>query len=201
MDNILNFFTNNFTSCVWLAVVLVALIPTLESKIAIPFAMNPSIWGLNALPAWQAFLFAWIGSILPSIFVMLIARKIKAHTTGFVTSYVNHRYSVKTSLIEKQTSSLKKYFMICGFVAIPLPLTGVWAGSLIAGLTNLKPKYCFVSITIGAAISCGIITLLCAKFENSIGYILLISLLLVVIFIGADFILNLLQKLKNKKAE
>ena len=199
MENILEFFTNNFSSCVWLAVILLAMIPTLESKIAIPFAMNPSLWGGAALPAWQAFLFAFIGSILPSVFIILLARKIKTHTTGFVSSYLSNRYSIKSALIEKQTSNLKKYISLCGFVALPLPLTGVWAGSFVAGLTNLSLKKSFISILFGAAISCGIVTLLCAYLENSIGYILIISLSLVIIFIGTDFALSLFQKFRDKK--
>lgn len=197
MENILDFFTNNFSSCIWLAVILLAMIPTLESKIAIPFAMNPSLWGGAALPAWQAFLFAFIGSVLPSVFIMLLARKIKTHTTGFISSYLSNRYSIKSALIEKQTSSLKKYLSLCGFVALPLPLTGVWAGSFVAGLTNLSLKKSLLSILFGACISCGIITLLCVYLENSIGYILLISLLLVIIFIGTDFVLSLISKMKK----
>lgn len=202
MDWLIDFFSQNFSSCIWLAVILVALIPTLESKIAIPFAMNTAIWGYSALPAWQAFLFAFIGSILPCLPCMLLARKIRRHTAGFVTDTFTKRYNVKTSLIEKQKSNFKKYFTLMSFVALPLPLTGVWTGSFVAGLSKLNFKQSFLSICIGALISCGIITLLCVYFENSIGYVLFVSLALVVIVLLFDLVGGLIKPLfkrtKNK---
>jgi uncharacterized membrane protein len=35
------------------------------------------------------------------------------------------------------------------FVAIPLPGTGVWTGSLIASLLNMRIKYAFIAIVLG----------------------------------------------------
>ena len=43
MDNFLDLISVNFQDCVWLAVMLMAMIPTIESKIAIPFGMNTEI--------------------------------------------------------------------------------------------------------------------------------------------------------------
>jgi len=50
MNFLVDFFSNNFENCIWLAIILIAICPTLESKIAIPLAMNTDIWGNNALP-------------------------------------------------------------------------------------------------------------------------------------------------------
>ncbi len=200
MENLLNFFQNNFATCVWLACILVALIPTLESKIAIPFAMSTTIWGTNALPAGFAFLFAFIGSILPSAFAFWIGKKINKHTTGFISEKFAKRYVKKTALIEKQSNVLKKYSLLASFVAIPLPLTGVWTGSLIAGICNLKTGYSLISIVIGSLISCGIITLLCTVFENSITYILLASILIIISYLVVDILITILKKIKLKKS-
>lgn len=65
MDFILDFFSSNFYNCVWLAVILIAICPTLESKIAIPFAMNTAIWGTHALTPFAAFILSFLGSLLP----------------------------------------------------------------------------------------------------------------------------------------
>lgn len=199
MNDVLNFFSQNFATCVWLAVMIAAMIPTLESKIAIPFAMNTAIWGTNALPAWQAFLFAFLGSMIPCIVTIYFIRKIKNHTTGFVTDFIKLKYSVKTNLIEKQHTDLKKYIMMAGFVALPLPLTGVWAGSFIAGFSNLNLGKSILSISIGALISCGIVTLLCTYLENSITYVLMISLMLVITILSIDILAHIIRNCMHKK--
>lgn len=197
MNGFIDFLTQNFSTCIWLAVMILAMIPTLESKIAIPFAMNSAFFGNSALSAFQACTFAFLGSIIPSIIIILFARKIKSHTTGFISSYINSRYRVKTNIIEKQPSNFKKYLMLLTFVALPLPLTGVWAGSFIAGMTNLNMIKCFITISIGAFISCLIVTILCVYFENSIGYVLLISLALVALFVIVDILSNLIRRKKR----
>ncbi len=198
MDNVIKIFAENFSSCIWLAVILLAMIPTLESKIAIPFAMNTSLWGGTALPPWQALLFGFVGSILPSILIMFLARKIKRHTTGFLTGVLKSRYSVKSTLLEKQESTFKKYLFLTTFVALPLPLTGIWAGSFIAGLSNLKLHWSLLSIAIGGFISCSIVTLLCTVLSNSIGYILIFSIAIVVVFLTIDLSISLIKAINRK---
>ncbi len=200
MENLIEILSQHFASCIWLAVILLAMIPTLESKIAIPFAMNTGFWAESALPAWQAFLFAFIGSLIPSILMIYAGRKIKAHTTGFITNVIKSRYSVKSTLLEKQKGDFKKYLSLCTFVALPLPLTGVWAGSFIAGLSSLKTGKSFLAISCGAFISCAIVTLLCTVLENSIGYILMFSVAIVIIFLSIDLIASLIKNIKHKKS-
>lgn len=198
MDWFINFLQDNFSSCVWLAILLVAMIPTLESKIAIPLAMNSAIWADNCLSPISTFFIAAIGSIVPSIFIILIIRKLKSKTTGFITSKFFQKYSSKSQKVILQSSDLKKYITLACFVAVPLPLTGVWTGSLITGLTNLNIKYSLIAISIGAFISAAVVTLLCTVFSNSISYILMISILLIILFLFADLIIGYLKDIKVK---
>lgn len=200
MESIINFFADNFDNCIWLAVILIAICPTLESKIAIPLAMNSSFWGSNAYSPLLAMIIASLGSILPCFLVMIISRKLKNKTTFFITSKLIQKYQGKTLKIENQKSNFKKYLLLTGFVAIPLPLTGVWTGSIIAGLSNLNLKYCFISISIGALISAGSITLLCTLFNNSISYILIISILIIILFLFAELLISSLESLKKRKS-
>ena len=192
MDWFYNIFIENFQDCIWLACILVAMIPALEAKIAIPFAMNTSFWANNALPAWQACLFAFFGSILPSLAIIYFTKFLKSKTSGFLVN--SKKFSVKAKQINEQTSNFKKYLMLCGFVAIPLPLTGVWTGSLIAGLSNLNIWKSLIAIIIGALISCAIMTLICVFFSNSIGIILIISLSLIILFLIVDLFITLFRK-------
>lgn len=197
MDFIIDFFANNFENCVWLAVLIIAICPTLESKIAIPFAMNSAIWASNALSPFTAWLIAFIGSVLPSYLIMLVTRKIKSKTSGFITSRFLQKYSVKGSMIESKKSNFKKYLALTGFVAIPVPFTGVWTGSLIAGLSNLNINYSFLSIAIGSAISAASITIICNLFSNSISYILMISLLIIIVFLFIDLFMCMFKRKKH----
>ncbi len=199
MNFIVEFLSENFINCVWLAVLLVAMCPTLESKIAIPLAMNTAIWGNNAFSATSAFLLSCIGSILPCYVIMLASRKIKNKATGFVSSAFFNKYASKSMGIEKHQSTFRKYLALAGLVAVPIPLTGVWTGSIIAGLSKLNINYCFLSIAIGSIISAGAITILCSIFENSISYIFMISLVIIIVFMFAELFISMIKKYKNKK--
>ncbi len=199
MDFIIDFFVDHFENCVWLAVVLIAICPTLESKIAIPFAMNVSLWGDNALSPILTLFIAFFASLLPSYLIMIIVRKLKGKTTGFISSKFMHRYLTKSAIIENKKSNFKKYLALAGFVAIPLPLTGVWTGSLIAGLSNLDLKFSFLTIAIGTLISTSAITLLCTLFENSISYILIMSLLIIIVFLFVDLFISIIRKYHKAK--
>lgn len=185
-------FIENFQGCIWLACMLLAMIPALEAKIAIPFAMNPAFWGSNALPAWQSCIFAFIGSILPSLAIIYITRFCKSKTSGFLVN--SKKFSAKAKQIDNKTSNFKKYLTLCGFVAIPLPLTGVWTGSLVAGISNLSIWKSMIAIIIGSAISCSIMTLICVFFSNSVGTILIISLCLIILFLAVDLFITMFKK-------
>ena len=199
MDFILDFFANNFYNCVWLAVILVAFCPTLESKIAIPLAMNTAIWGTHALSPFTAFILSFLGSLLPCYAIMLIIRKIKSKTSGFIIDKILKKYISKSQNLENHKSDFSKYFTLAAFVSVPLPLTGVWSGSLIAGLANLNINYCFIAITIGSLISAAAITLLCTIFENSIAYIFMISLVIIITFMFVDLFISLIKSKAKKK--
>ncbi len=199
MNFISQFFADNFMNCVWLAVLIVAFLPALESKISIPLAMNTAIWGSNAMSAGSAFLLSFLGSILPCYVIILLVRKLKGKTTGFVSSSFFRKYNYKSITIQNKQSTFKKYLALAGLVALPVPLTGVWTGSLIAGISNLNINYSFLSIVIGGAISAGAITLLCSVFENSISYIFMISLVIIVVFMLAELAISGIKKTTKPK--
>ncbi len=197
------FFVDNFSSCVFLAVILMALIPTIESKIAIPFGLSYAIWGEATLSPIVAFICAYIGSMLPSIFIIIIVRKLKNRTSGFVCDKLinsaESKYHRKLELLSSKSRTFYKLSSLALFVAVPLPLTGVYSGSLIAGLSNLKIYQAFIAIAIGEFISCLAITLLCVLFENSTLLILLASLIILVIFIVFDIVFMLIKRQKKLK--
>lgn len=198
MNNIISYFSNSFSSCVWLAILIVAFLPLCESKIAIPLALNTAIWS-RALSPLSAFVISFIGSSIPCLFLIFIVRKLKNKTTGFISSKFANKYFVKANKLNNYTT-FRKYLTLCGFASLPLPLTGVWSSSLIAGLTDLKVRYSILAILTGNMISCGLILALCCCFNNSIGNICMISIILVILFFAVDMVLGGIRK-KYKKQE
>lgn len=199
----LDFFADNFSSCVFLAVILVSLIPTIESKIAIPFGMSEAIWGDATLSPIVTFICAFVGSMIPCLIVMWCVRKLKNKASGFVHDKflvrLEEKYKKRIEKLSSKNKTFYKLSLLAMFVAVPLPLTGVYAGSLIAGLTNLKMWQAFLAIMVGAFFSCLVVTLLCVLFENSTLYILIASLIIIALFLLFDFFAMIFKKRKSKK--
>lgn len=194
MNIVLDFLINNFQNCLWLLVILVAMCPALESKIAIPLALNSAFWGSNVLTPFYAFLLSFLASIIPYYFIVFVIRHIKKRTTGFISDKFFYKYSSKVANFQGKPNDLKKYLALTAFVAVPLPLTGVWTGSLIVGLSNLNIHYSFLAVSIGALLSSASITLLCSVFKNSIPYIFMISLFLIILFMSLDLLISMIKR-------
>ena len=196
---IIAFFRDNFQEVVWLVAIIVSVIPAIETKIAIPLVISKEIWGNNTLSPISACLICFVGSLIPIYFVIIFIRFLKEKTTGFIfdklISKLSLKYDKEINKMSEKKSDFFKYVLLTSFVAIPLPLTGVWSGSIISGLTNLNIHKCFISISIGSLISCAIMTLLCTVFENSILYIIMATLIILII-VG---IINLIFCIKKKK--
>jgi len=195
----LQLFAQNFQNYIWLAVIIIAMIPSLEAKISLPFALSLSITNSSITP-FLAFVCSFIGSVLPCLPILMLCKFLKKKSTGFVydkfTKIINKKYFKNTEKLKKN-SKIKSDILLCLFVAIPLPLTGVWSGSLIAGFSNLSIFEGFISIVIGALISCLIIFFVCLLFSNSVIYFLIISLCIIIVYIFIDFLF--LNKKKSQK--
>ena len=85
------------------------------------------------------------------------------------------------------------------FVAIPLPMTGVWTGTAIAVFLGLKFKQAFVPIALGNLVAGVIISVLAELCLTYLNIILLVMLIIaVVLFIV--FIVKIairINKIKN----
>ena len=186
-----------------LAVVLLAMFPMVESRIAIPLALSTAIWGENTLSPALAFLIGFVGSSLPVIVVIFLVKKIKNKTSGFVhdrfLSMVQGKYHAKIEKMRIHPSTFRKCFSLATFVAVPLPLTGVYSGALIAGISNLKIWQGFVSVIVGEAVSCAVVLLISVAFDNSAFYLFLFSLALIVIFVVVNLSIFIFKKIKQRK--
>lgn len=69
-------FHNIFGNNVWLATILIAVIPAIELKGAIPFSMSSQIWGGEALGLFEAFFAGFLGSSMIVPVLVLLYRPI-----------------------------------------------------------------------------------------------------------------------------
>ena len=184
------FFVELFNNNVALATVLISTIPIIELRGAIPFATNSNFWGARTLSNWSAFGWGFLGSslivpVLALLFfpLMKLLKKIKFFHR--ISNGIENKLKKKAESIGeinqecKIFSSLywKKCFAILIFVAIPLPLTGVWTGTCLALFVGLDYISSCCSVVLGNLIAGFIVTTILEFFpalNNWLFYIFLI---------------------------
>ncbi len=121
----------------------ISMVPVIELRGAIPVGL-----GLG-LPLWLSVTVSIIGNLIPVPFIIIFIKKIFAlmrrwkKLDGIVTKLENRA--------EKKSETVKKYAFwgLFIFVAIPLPGTGAWTGSLIAAMLDMPLKKAFPSVLLG----------------------------------------------------
>lgn len=126
---------------------LTSLLPVLECRGGMIVAMAA---GVNFL---KAFTICYIGNMIPIPFILLFIKKIFAFMKkhNILVSIVG-RLENKTT---KHKDKIEKYgpWALLSFVAVPLPGTGGWTGSLIAALFDLDIKKSLPIIAVGVLIA------------------------------------------------
>ncbi len=136
-------------------VLIMSMLPVIELRGAIPVGVA---LGLSPL---HSTILGFIGSMVPVPFILFGIRPI--------FSYLRQTKLFK-GLVDKLTKrslsnhghKIQKYgtLGLIILVAIPLPGTGVWSGSLIAALLDVRFKWAFPAILIGNLIAATLIMLL-----------------------------------------
>ncbi len=127
------------------ALFIISMIPFIELRGSIIFGAAMGI-------PWQhAFLVSFLGNILPVPFLILLARPIFAwlKTTRLLAGFTQ---KVEDQLMKKADKVTVQKYSAVGlflFVAIPLPGTGAWSGSLIAALLDVKMRYALPAVIAG----------------------------------------------------
>lgn len=136
-----------------LAVLGVAASPIFELRGAIPLG----ILGLD-FEWYQALPLAILGNLLPVPFILLF---IDWTTRQLSRVAFFERIITRVFAMTRRRGRMIQRYERIGlmlFVAIPLPITGAWTGSLAAVLFGLKFRYALVSIVLGVIIAGGIVT-------------------------------------------
>lgn len=128
------------------ATFLLSILPVFELRAAIPVVMANF-----DTPLWQIFVVAVLSSIIPGILIIYFLgpisnwlRRWKIFDRFFTALFARTRakYDKKYAVLSKVALML--------FVAIPLPGTGVWTGSLIAWLFNFDKQQALIYISLGS---------------------------------------------------
>ncbi len=138
---ILDFLSIEFT------VMMTAFLPVIELRGAIPVGIS---LGLSPI---HSFVLSFIGSMIPVPFILFGARPIFSYLKK--TKLFSNFIIKLTGSSMSKSGNIKKYGVwgLLIFVAIPVPGTGVWTGSLIAALMNMRFKWTFPTILIGNLIA------------------------------------------------
>lgn len=138
---ILDFLSIEFT------VMMTAFLPVIELRGAIPVGIS---LGLSPI---HSFVLSFIGSMIPVPFILFGARPIFSYLKK--TKLFSNFIIKLTGSSMSKSGNIKKYGVwgLLIFVAIPVPGTGVWTGSLIAALMNMRFKWTFPTIFMGNLIA------------------------------------------------
>jgi len=140
------------------------MLPIGELRVAIPVGMT-----VYDLPFWSAFLWSFIGNIIPIFFVIwgldLLINKFAVHRIYFLNKFFNWLFE-RTR--KKHTKNFERWqnLALVIFVAIPLPGTGAWTGALIAYVFGIPLKRAFPAIASGVLIAGIIVTLITLGIIN-----------------------------------
>lgn len=193
-----------------LATVIISMFPLIELKGGIPVGMSVDFWGNYALSGTEAFLYALLGSCLVVPIIALIFKPIiswlkKTKLFRRLGNMLDQKVRNHSENINKKTnesSSTKKTWLkalfIFGFVAVPLPLTGVWTGTCVAVAIGLKFWQTVLSVVLGNIVAGLIITTVCAVFPEFTTILFMVFLVIIVCMIVWTIIKNLLKKRKQK---
>ena len=110
---------------------LISLLPVVELRGGIPYGIS------QGLDPWLAFAASALGNMLPVPFLLLFVRKIlhwmkRYPRLGRLAVSLERRADRKSSRVRKS-----ELVGLCILVAIPLPGTGAWTGTLAASLLDM----------------------------------------------------------------
>ena len=135
------------TSTTWgesLLTLLVSMVPVIELRGGVPFGTALGLAPLHALVV------CIIGNMLPIPFIIVYIRRI--------FHWMRRRSPRLNALVDKlekkahlkgQKVTKYKYIGLWLFVAIPLPGTGAWTGSLAAAFLDMRLRKAFPAVLLG----------------------------------------------------
>ena len=131
-------------------VIGMSMLPIWELKGSIMFAY----WEVG-IPIWNSYFLALLGSCIPVPFILLFIKAVIHWMQKSRVKLFNRFSNWLLGKVDKNREKISKYgyWAIFVFVAIPLPGTGVWTGSLLAAMLDLKIKKALPAIVLGNVVA------------------------------------------------
>ncbi|TKJ43598.1 ligand-binding protein SH3 [Candidatus Aerophobetes bacterium Ae_b3b] len=129
-----------------------SMLPISELRGGLPFALSQ---GFSPL---KAYLISVAGNILPVFPLLLLLRRLFIFFGRYKITEKTLNWTLARA--RKREDLVKRYGFggLILLVAIPLPVTGAWTGTLVSFLLSMKIRHSFLAICIGVGIA-GIIVL------------------------------------------
>lgn len=195
----------------WIGIIILAMIPVTELRVALPFAMS-SAWGTSKLTWWQAYICAVVGSTIPALIIVPLLLPIfawmkKTKWFGKLVNALDKRFNKKSQNIDTKVKSEKdikkvesiKFWGVVAFVAIPLPLTGAWTGSAVAAYLKMHWIKGVLAVFIGNMISGLIMLSICMLFPSAVDFITPVFLGIVAIVLIVCLVMHFVKKSIRKE--
>ena len=205
-------FVTIFGTNSWLATIIISMIPIIELRGAIPFGSAVSLWGEHALPVWKSFLYSILGCSIVCviltflfwpIFKWLKQTKLFKKLANAIERKLNNSSKNITDKVQSEKNQSKtrwiKWFGVFAFVAIPLPLTGVWTGTCIALFVGLSKKDTMISVILGNMVAGLIMMAISYFFADNTMIVLWFFLALLAVFAIVLGIRAIIKKVKARK--
>jgi uncharacterized membrane protein len=151
VDSIKNFIIDVFGA--ELGVFFCSMLPIIELRGSIPLG------AFLDLPWYINYFISVIGNLVPVPFILLFIRAIINWMKG-VKIFKKIAFWLEAKAEKNQGKLAKGIFLgLFLFVAIPIPGTGAWTGSLVAALMGIKFKDAFFAVLLGVLTAGVIMTL------------------------------------------
>ncbi|MCS4487894.1 COG2426 family protein [Streptococcus sciuri] len=136
----------------YLITLLVSMVPLIELRGAVPYAIATGI------PYWQALVIGVIGNMLPVPIIFFFARRVlewgadKPIVGAFFTWCLKKGHSGGQKL-ERVAGERGIFIALLLFVGIPIPGTGAWTGTLAASILDWNFKKSIIAVMLGVILA------------------------------------------------
>lgn len=135
--------------------IILSFLPFVELRAGLPVVIDYCL--KNGLNIWPYFSLVVLVNILVTLFVFFFMDFLHLHfmKISYYKKFMDkflERVKRKGKHLENK-EGLLLHFLLCVFVAIPLPGTGAWTGAVLAWLFGFNRKASFISISLGVLIA------------------------------------------------
>ena len=137
-------------------VLICSMLPIIELRGAIPMA------AAFDMPWWKAYTLCVVGNMLPVPVILLFIKKFISWSMSSEIKFLNRLANWLNRKVEKNRAKIEKYAFwgLAAFIAVPLPTTGAWTGSLVAAMIDMKFWKAMLTAIVGVLVAGVIVTVI-----------------------------------------